>query len=91
MFRPHHQGLENSFFIWYIEVITGEQTTYFLCRQYQKFLIVHYLNKIIHEICVGDFVQVGASLSVGELADADTVGGVELLHEEATARLHHLG
>lgn len=44
-----------------------------------------------HEICVGDFVQVGASLSVGELADADTVGGVELLHEEATARLHHLG
>lgn len=44
-----------------------------------------------HEICVGDFVQVGASLSVGELADADTVGGVELLHEEATAGLHHLG
>ncbi len=37
-----------------------------------------------------DALQVVTSLRVGELADADAVGGVELLDEELAAGLLHL-
>lgn len=44
-----------------------------------------------HDVVVGNLVQVGAALSVCKLPDANAVGRVELLHEEAATCLHHLG
>ena len=43
-----------------------------------------------HDIVVGDLEEVGAALRVGKLTDAEAIGGVQLLHEEGTAGLHHL-
>ena len=49
-----------------------------------KILITH------HDIVVGHLVEIGAALCISELTDADTVRGVQLLHEEATTSLNHL-
>jgi len=45
--------------------------------------------KTHHGVRVSGPLQVIAALSVGVGADAQTVGGVELLHEERTASLDH--
>lgn len=44
-----------------------------------------------HGVGVRGPLQVAAALSVGIGADAQTVGGVELLREEGTAGLNHRG
>lgn len=44
---------------------------------------------VYHGVVVGHFVQVLAALGVGERADPQAVGRVQLLHQVATAGLNH--
>ena len=58
-------------------------------RQQEKLLSIHYFLKVFKGKLVRSFMEFFAGVSVGKVPDTQTVGGVELAHQELAAGLSH--
>lgn len=48
--HPHHQGLENGFFIWHVDVVARQELGNFISWEQKKFLVFYYFYEVFLKI-----------------------------------------
>lgn len=69
--------------------LPSQSESYLFEGQQHELLCLGHLHEVLQDVLVGGLEQVAAGVRVGEAADAQAVGGVQLAQEELAAGVPH--